>query len=278
MNFWLLSRVCVDLKLAAEAEVSTWRRLGGDASAACLRRRTSLAEPAVPLARLFRHAVRITTLDLSGAHWWLKGPGGAFAVARAISAAPFAGRLEALRLDRCEGLDDAAVARLVVAEDEPRDAPCQLPSPPRPFAALGALPALRELSLRSCPRVASAAFLFHVPRLARLDVAWCRHMRIDLAMEGFVRDLVALDATGVEWAGNNLIARLPPRVRELRVAMAPLSDAGLLRLAQGAGPELRTLELARRAQNLWADGLFTDAGVAELRRARPEVEIVFVSA
>jgi hypothetical protein len=302
--FWALSRVSPTLKSLVEAAAARRRHLGGDASAACLRKRTTLAEPALPLKRLLSCMPNLVTLDLSGAYWWVRAGGGAAAVGEAIANAPFAPHLEVLRLDHCEELDDAALDRLlrppgrrssmrvhlpppmmraVVAhlreggmmEAADGDAPTYLGAPP-------ALPRLRELSLRSCRRLTCPQFLYWTPALERLDLAWCAKIRGlgTLPLRQATPRLRLLDVTGVEdgggWGGMPA-SGLPRGVRELCLAMTSLSDDGLGFLAERL-PELRRLTLSRRADNLWADGRFTDAGVAEFKRRRPEVEVVFVSA
>lgn len=284
-NFWRLSRVCPLLKAAAEAAVSRRTHLGGDASARCLRQRTTLAEPAVPLGRLLRCMPALRTLDLSGAYWWARDDG--FALAAAVRDAPFAPHLETLRLDHCERIDHNALERLCV-HDAPR------------LSAYGAhaLPSLRELSVRSCRLLRRATFASYLVALESLDLAWCpdvqasplvygaglrRALSAHGALQGKIttlRDLAPglryLDVTGVEAARELLLDRGAPRgLRELRAASVPLADGDLLELGAELR-ELRRLVVSKSAWNLWADGMFTDAGLAELRRRRPDLEVVLV--
>lgn len=68
-----------------------------------------------------------------------------------------------------------------------------------------------------------------------------------------------------------------PEVRQLNLAFCKVSDTGLLALAS-ASTHLSHLVLASKAfYNLWSCGLWSDAGVMELRRRRPEVEVVLTA-
>jgi len=301
--FWILSRVSAAFKRAAEEAAARKTRLGGDAASVAFRRKAASAplEPAVPLARLLRHSPGLVALDLSGGYWWV----GAEAAA-AVGAAPCARRLRALRLGSCERLTDADLARMVVclpraegrggassrgAPDAEREAAAAkgggetrdqalsptppLPPPPPP---LPSLPALRVLSLRSCRQLRSAAFLRLLPSLDTLDLAWCVELSDLETHVACAPRLRVLDATGVEGANDAMCARLPRGLEELRIAMTSVSDEGLRWLGDaGALPALRRVALARRSNNLWADGRHTDAGVEELRRRRPGAEVELVS-
>jgi hypothetical protein len=65
-------------------------------------------------------------------------------------------------------------------------------------------------------------------------------------------------------------------VQTLDLAFTRVTDAGLLRLASAA-PALRELTVARSHSNVWTSGLWTDAGLAALQRARPELAARLVS-
>jgi hypothetical protein len=83
-----------------------------------------------------------------------------------------------------------------------------------------------------------------------------------------------LDLTGCEGVGDEVCGALPA-ARRLGLAFAPVSDAGLERLGAGS-PLLRELSLARRSNNLWGVGLYTEAGVAGLQRQLPCLVVDYV--
>jgi hypothetical protein len=292
VNFWRLSRVSRAAKSLVEAAAGRRRALGGDASSRCLRMRTSLAEPALPLRRLLSCMHGLEELDLSGAHAWVRDDGGV-AVAAAIADAPFAANLRGLKLDHCERFGSAGAERLLVrALGDEGD----LDSPRAPR-----LPRLRELSLRSCRGLDSLALLGTLPSLERLDCAWCPKadaacfagagppaLRQDGVYGGAHRGqrkgqprppprLRYLDLSGVEGMHDSCVAGLPRALTELRLAATAVSDAGLSAIAERL-PELRRLVLPRPAGNLWASGSWTEGGLAELRRRRPDLQVELASA
>jgi hypothetical protein len=84
-----------------------------------------------------------------------------------------------------------------------------------------------------------------------------------------------LDVTGCTRVCDTLCGILPA-IEWLSLALAEnVSDAGLAALA-ARSPRLRRLTLARRFDNVFATGKWTEAGLAAFRRQRPEVEVVFI--
>lgn len=69
---------------------------------------------------------------------------------------------------------------------------------------------------------------------------------------------------------------LPTTLVELRLAATPVSDAMLNSFCERL-TNLRRLVLPAPAANLWAGGRWTDGGLAELRRRRPELKVEVVS-
>jgi hypothetical protein len=288
---WTLSCVSRELKQHVEAAARQRTSLGGDASAAVLRRRPkAIVEPAIPLKRLLSCMPLLHTLDLSGAYWWLSS----HSVALAIGACPAARSLRVLRLDHCEELKDhdllamladpkdgflgAATDSWSLAMEAQADDSAAALDPTRegvPPAA--AFPQLRELSVRSCRRLESCYFLVLLPQLQLLDVAWCASLKQFHWHLEHVPRLELIDATGVEGMDDDAVGSLPCTVREARLAMTSVTDAGLLELGTQAS-SLSRVVLGKPSNNLWATGQWTEAGVAELKRRRPSIAVEFVSA
>jgi hypothetical protein len=85
--------------------------------------------------------------------------------------------------------------------------------------------------------------------------------------------LECLDLTGCDAVGDEVCGGLPT-VRILNLSFVPITDSGLWRLAAGS-PQLEALSLARRSNNLWGVGLYTDQGIAKLRRQLPRLNIKY---
>jgi hypothetical protein len=279
-NFWRLSRVSRAAKSLIEVAAGRRCTLGGDASARCLRMRTSLAEPAVPLRRLLSCMHNLEELDLGGAHDWVRGNG--HAIAEAIAEAPFAPRLRRLSLDHCDRFGDAAAERLFCQSDMIKL-----------MLRIPLLPRLRELSVRSCRGLKSMLFIDRLPALERLDCAWCAELEAGYFAEigvslrevfgptgwSFLPPLPPLrylDLSGVQAMHDRCVTALPTTLVELRLVATAISDASLSIIADRLA-ELRRLVLPRPDGNLWASGSWTDGGLAELRRRRPELKVEVVS-
>jgi hypothetical protein len=66
-----------------------------------------------------------------------------------------------------------------------------------------------------------------------------------------------------------------PELEELDLAYTQLGDTGLMALA-AVCPRLRQLAVAQNEGNLWATGMWTEAGLREFSRLRPEVRLEVV--
>ncbi|KXZ52763.1 hypothetical protein GPECTOR_8g153 [Gonium pectorale] len=142
----------------------------------------------------------------------------------------------------------------------------------------GQLRNLRELSLRSVGSIGDGGALAALPALHVLDMAWCHSVQ-GPAVATFARRLRSLSLHGCEMVGDDVCAALAlpgSRIEHLALAFTRVGDGGLLALACGS-PGLRRLVLAAGAYNLWTTGLWTEAGLREFQRLRPEVVLELAS-
>ncbi|KAG2439300.1 hypothetical protein HXX76_004659 [Chlamydomonas incerta] len=141
----------------------------------------------------------------------------------------------------------------------------------------GALTQLRELSLRSAGDIGDGAALSApgaLPSLTSLDLSWCHSVRGD-AIAACAGRLQRLTLHGCELVDSTVCRDLRALV-ELDVAFTRVCDVGLMALAAYSS-NLRRLVLASRSDNLWTTGNWSEGGLGEFRRLRPEVEVVFAS-
>lgn len=83
----------------------------------------------------------------------------------------------------------------------------------------------------------------------------------------------SLDLTGCELLGDGVCSGLPS-AQNLNLSFVPISDSGLWNLGRYS-PQLKKLSLARRSNNLWSVGHYSEAGVARLRVQLPQLEVVY---
>lgn len=115
-----------------------------------------------------------------------------------------------------------------------------------------------------------------------LDLSWVHSLTRDgVAAIANISTLKELVLTGIESVnGRTLRAFMTADVRlsltSVYLSYCPLRDAALFELL-GSAPNLTKLTLAESHGNLWATGNFTAAGIDELRRRFPHVQIVFMT-
>eukprot|EP00198_Chlamydomonas_reinhardtii_P007561 XP_001696898.1 predicted protein [Chlamydomonas reinhardtii] len=173
----------------------------------------------------------------------------------ALGAVASTSSLRVLRLDHCSAITAQGVQTL-----------CS-----------GALTELQELTLRSAGDIGDGAALSAagaLPRLTHLDLSWCHCVRGD-AIAACARRLKRLTLHGCELVDSAMCQGLEA-LEELDVAFTRVCDVGLMALAAHS-PNLRRLVLACRSDNLWTTGNWSDTGLGEFRRLRPDVEVVFAS-
>ncbi|PNH04025.1 hypothetical protein TSOC_009862 [Tetrabaena socialis] len=192
------------------------------------------------------HAHSLATLDVSAGHRWMDDAAAAV-VARVAS-------LQAVSFEHCALLTAAGLSALCA----------------------GRLHNLQELSLRSVGDIGDGGALVALPALQRLDLGWCHSVQGG-AVAAYGPRLRALSLHGCDLVGDAVCAALP-NVEELNVAFTHVGDEGLLALAR-CSPRLQRLTVASavEAGNLWCTGRWTEAGLAEFRRLRPDVRLVFAS-
>ncbi|KAG2453515.1 hypothetical protein HYH02_001735 [Chlamydomonas schloesseri] len=189
----------------------------------------------------------LAELDLRPSHGSV-GDGALEAVAGARS-------LRVLRLDHCSAITHTGIRML-----------CS-----------GVLTEMEELSLRSAGDIGDGAPLSApgaMPSLRRLDLSWCHSVRGDSIALCAAR-LRQLTLHGCELVDSAVCHGLAA-LEELDVAFTRVCDVGLMALAAGS-PNLRRLVLASRSDNLWTTGNWSEAGLGEFRRLRPDVEVVFAT-
>ncbi|KAI8477372.1 MAG: hypothetical protein J3K34DRAFT_455232 [Monoraphidium minutum] len=240
-----LSRASRGLLRAADAALGAAARVAPAATA----RLRAAPPPGVERAgavmgRLLRSLGAVASIDLSGLHFWVYD-----------SSLEVIGRscrqLESLRLDYCQHITGDGLHAMTSG---------------------GGLRRLRELSIGSCGDVGAGAFLSGLPALRVLRAAYSHSLQGEQLL-AVAAGLEYLDVSGCDGVGDELCTSLPA-ARALNLSFAPVTDGGLEALAAGSRG-LATLWLARRSNNLWAVGLYSDAGVAALARKLPGLEIKY---
>lgn len=115
-----------------------------------------------------------------------------------------------------------------------------------------------------------------------LDLSWVHSLTRDgVTAIANISTLEEVVLTGIEnVSGRTLRAFTTAEVRlsltSINLSYCPLRDAALFELFASA-PNLKKLTLAESSGNLWATGNFSTAGIEELRRMYPRVQIAFVT-
>ncbi|KAG2498916.1 hypothetical protein HYH03_003106 [Edaphochlamys debaryana] len=242
---------------------------------------------AAALAAVFPLLVRCRALDLRSAFRWM-GPGACGGIAGV-------GTLTALHLDNCTQLTPAGVTHLSLrSAGDVGDG-----------SVLSRLPALTSLDLTWCRSLA--------PFAARLKSLWVHGCLAAGCPDGSPARTELLDVAFTRVGDAGLMAMALPRFRvvpprgehEVRTeggayaepaaggggsgrgghgAAAEWRDAdgaarpgpnGPARLRGPAVPQLRHLKLAGGTFYLWLTGTWTEAGLGEFQRLRPEVAITY---
>ncbi|GIL71008.1 hypothetical protein Vretifemale_1651 [Volvox reticuliferus] len=133
------------------------------------------------------------------------------------------------------------------------------------------------LSLHSLRGIVNLAPLTTMTSLRDLDLSWC--ICLQPRMMPNLHRLHRLLLRGCEQVDDSLCTALcegsEPELQELDVAYTRLSDDGLRTLAARC-PALRKLAVAQNKDNLWSIGNWTEAGLCEFTRLRPDVQLVAI--
>ncbi|GLC37837.1 hypothetical protein PLESTB_001481700 [Pleodorina starrii] len=235
----LVACVCTALQRAAHACLAMSRHL-----------RPPAANCKAALVALLPRLQSLTELDLSGSFRDVDDD--------VLAAVAASSALTSLSLRSCTRITAAGIAAL----------------------GGGGLRNLQVLSLHSVRHIDDLAALAGLPSLRDLDLSWCLHVRTH-ALPPLHR-LHRLLLRGCELVDDSLCAGFDsdgsgplPELVDLDLAYTRLGDGGLLALAASC-PRLRRLAVAQSEANLWSTGMWTEAGLREFARRRPEVRLELV--
>lgn len=145
-------------------------------------------------------------------------------------------------------------------------------------------PRLTFLSLLSCNLLTGSMFVEHtvVSPLVYLDLSWVEMLSMEAVRAvAKVSTLKELRLTGIESVNARTVRAFGERevrwsLRAIGLSYCPLRDSALMELVLRL-PRLNRLTLAETHGNVWGTGYFTEAGIEEIRKKFPRLQIVFMT-